>query len=84
MRTLAMLLTAMMLTLPLAGCLGAEEEAPEAPTSTVWDFERPELTWYHLPDAVDAWGNDSMVFEGRNAPFHAMGTYYGIGMSTFE
>ncbi|DAC32801.1 MAG TPA: hypothetical protein D7I05_07370, partial [Candidatus Poseidoniales archaeon] len=74
----------MMLTLPLAGCLGGEEVEPEAPAPTVWDFERPELTWYHMPGAVDAWGNDSLVLEGRNAPFHAMGTYYGIGMSTFE
>ena len=84
MRTMALLLTTMMLTLPLAGCLGGEESEPEAPAPTVWDFERPELTWYHMPGAVDAWGNDSVVFEGRNAPFHAMGTYYGIGMSTFE
>ena len=37
-----------------------------------------------MPGAVDAWGNDSLGLEGRNAPFHAMGTYYGIGMSTFE
>ena len=37
-----------------------------------------------LRGAVDAWGNDSLGLEGRNAPFHAMGTYYGIVMSTFE
>ena len=49
MRTMALLLTTMMLTLPLAGCLGGEEPEPEAPAPTVWDFERPELTWYHMP-----------------------------------
>ena len=38
MRTMALLLTTMMLTLPLAGCLGGEEPEPEAPAPTVWDL----------------------------------------------
>ena len=54
----------------------------EAPS--VWNFDRPELTWYHFSDAVDAWGDEGFEFNERNMPFEATGTYYGIGMSTFE
>ena len=38
-----------------AGCFGEEETEPSIVIETVWDFERPDLTWYHMPDAVDAW-----------------------------
>ena len=52
----AIFLTLLMVSASLAGCFG-EEEAEEAPEiRTVWDFERPELTWYHFADAVDAHG----------------------------
>ena len=62
------------------------DEIVEMPGSTnvVWDFEKPDLTWYHFADAEDAWGNQEYNFEGRNIPFEAIGSYYGIGMSTFE
>ena len=80
----AIFLTLLMISASLAGCFG-EEEAEEVPEiRTVWDFERPELTWYHFDGAVDAWGNDEFNFKERNTPFIATGTYYGIGMSTFE
>lgn len=80
----ALLLALLMVSVSLSGCFGEPEETVEAPASEVWTFERPELTWYHLPGAVDAWGMDDMEFTDRNAPFIAAGTYYGIGMSTFE
>ena len=73
-----------MLSASFAGCFGEEESEVVVEASPVWDFERPELTWYHFPDAVDAWGNEEFGFDGRNMPFEAMGTYYGIGISTFE
>ena len=73
-----------MVSASLAGCFGEEESEPVVAERTVWDFERPELTWYHFEDAVDAWGNNEFNFDDRNMPFIATGTYYGIGMSTFE
>ena len=73
-----------MVSASLAGCFGEEEADPVVAEKTVWDFERPELTWYHFEDAVDAWGNNDFTFDDRNMPFIATGTYYGIGMSTFE
>ena len=45
-----------MLSASFAGCFGEEESEVVVEASPVWDFERPELTWYHFPDAVDAWG----------------------------
>ncbi|MEC8736467.1 MAG: hypothetical protein VXX39_05875, partial [Candidatus Thermoplasmatota archaeon] len=80
----AILVTLMMLSISLAGCMSNEEIEPVQEDSMVWTFERPELTWYHFPDAIDAWGNDTFQFDGRNMPYPATGTYYGIGMSTFE
>ena len=77
-------LAILMVSASLAGCFGEEEEQPVVEAPTVWDFERPGLTWYHFADAVDAWGNEEFEFDGRNMPFEATGTYYGIGMSTFE
>ena len=73
-----------MISASFAGCFGEEETEPVIVIETVWDFERPDLTWYHMPDAVDVWGNDEFDFSGRNMPYLATGTYYGIGMSTFE
>ena len=80
----SMLLAFLMLTLSLSGCFGGPEVEEEITSSNVWTFERPERTWYHFPDAIDAWGNDSIELSGRNMPMPAEGTYYSIGMSTFE
>jgi len=77
-------LAILMVSASLAGCFGEEEEKATVVAPTVWDFERPGLTWYHFADAVDAWGDEEFEFDGRNMPFEATGTYYGIGMSTFE
>lgn len=80
----AVLLTLIMVTCSLSGCFGSETETEDFQIETVWNFEKDPHTWYHLPGGEDAWGNDSRVWEGRNAPHPATGTYYGIGMSTFE
>ena len=80
----AFLLAALMVSLSLSGCFGEPEVEAEEIDLGVWTFERPELTWYHFPDAVDAWGNTTADFSGRNMPYPAQGTYYSIGMSTFE
>ena len=41
-----------MISASFAGCFGEEETEPAIVIETVWDFERPDLTWYHMPDAV--------------------------------
>ncbi len=80
----AVLICLLMVSSSLAGCFG-DEVIPEAPEDPgVWTFEKDPLTWYHLPGAVDVYQNTSFEFSGRNVPFEADGTYYGIGMSTFE
>ena len=77
-------LALLMVSASLAGCFGEEKSEPTESVQTVWNFERPDLTWYHFDGAIDAWGNNDFQFSGRNVPFTATGTYYGIGMSTFE
>ena len=72
---LAVFLVFVFLSTPLAGCFAEEAETTEATIESVWNFEKNDLTWYHYADAVDAWGNDSVVLEGRNLPFPAEGTY---------
>ena len=83
-QAIAILLVFVFLSTPLAGCFAEDAETTVESVESVWNFERNELTWYHYAGAVDAWGNDSVVLEGRNLPYPAEGTYYGIGMSTFE
>ena len=80
----AILLALLMVSVSLSGCFGESKAAKPESQPTVWDFERPMLTWYHFPDAVNAWGDDTFEFSGRNAPYLAEGSYYSIGMSTFE
>ncbi|HJM55227.1 MAG TPA: hypothetical protein QGI72_03160 [Poseidonia sp.] len=80
----AVFFTLLMATCSLSGCFGSEEKPEVIQSETVWTFEKDPLTWYHLPGGVDAWGYENMTFEGRNIPHSATGTYYGVGMSTFE
>ena len=80
----AVLLASLMVSVSLSGCFGEVEVEEDAVIASVWTFERPDLTWYHFPDAVDAWGDDTVDLNGRNVPYPAEGTYYSIGMSTFE
>ena len=79
-----MFLAFLMVSFSLSGCFGEPETEAESSLPSVWDFEKPERTWYHFPNAVDAWGNDSVDLAGRNVPMLAEGTYYSIGISTFE
>ena len=51
----AILLALLMVSVSLSGCFGESETAKPESQPTVWDFERPMLTWYHFPDAVNAW-----------------------------
>ena len=80
----AVMLALLMATCSLSGCFGVDDAEEETNASIVWDFQKEPLTWYHTSGGQDAWGNDTIEWSGRNAPHPASGTYYGIGMSTFE
>ena len=69
----------------LTGCFGQSKPLSAGEElHDYWDIETNNLTWYHFPGGIDVFGNQSIEFSGRNIPMSAQGTYYGIGMSTFE
>ena len=79
-----LILATLVLLASLSGCFGEEEKVKESEKINVWTFEKPALTWYHLPSSVDVWGSNDVDFSGRNMPYSATATYYSISMSTFE
>ena len=93
-RAIAYGLVSLLLTASLSGCFGEEEEVVEE--VNVFDALCEgsgglisNTTWYHYSNATDATKtsdvlNGSSVLVGNNAPVCAIGTYYGIGMTTFE
>ena len=90
MRTVAIVLTVLMLTVPLSGCFGDEEQVFIEKESDFPD-EIPLTTWYHYSGGIDAMdavavsnANITVNLSGDNAPYLTVGSYYGIGMSTFE
>jgi len=81
--------TLLLLSAMLSGCFGGEEEPAPGPSPFDFDEPVPATTWYHYTNATDARNtthflNGSTVLTDNNTPFLAAGTYYGIGMSTFE
>ena len=89
----SVLILLLMLSAMLSGCFGeAEEIVPETPYSP-FSFAQgiPETTWYHYSGAVDATDSAAVIaanisanLSGRNMPFYTEGSYYSIGMTTFE
>lgn len=79
----AILLTCIMATSALAGCFGEEEETVVIVESEFFNFEISNQTWYHYPGGINAMNNTSAL-GGQNTPFETSGTYYSIGMTTFE
>ena len=86
-----MMLVLLVVSAPLGGCFGEEKVVVEE--KGVFDELCPEgianNTWYHYANASDATEisdvfNGTSVLVGNNAPVCAVGTYYGIGMTTFE
>ena len=82
-----------MLILPLTGCLAPEDNRIVVEEPTIFDFLNPipETTWFHYSGAVNALDSDSIEsanltvdLSGDNVPFWTQGSYYGIGMTTFE
>ena len=89
-RRVAVLLVPLMMAASLSGCFGGDE-GPAPPAENPFDFEQPlaNTTWYHYANATNALNtshmlNGTSILVGNNTPFFAIGTYYGIGMSTFE
>ena len=92
MRRAVALVIVLMMTSSLAGCFGDEEEEIIVEKSP-FDFERdiPSTTWYHYSGGIDALNNSAILnanisvnLTGNNVPFWTQGSYFGIGMSTFE
>ena len=80
-----------MISAPLGGCFGKEEVVVEE--KGLFEELCPDgianNTWYHYSNATDATKvshifNGTSVLVGNNVPACAVGTYYGIGMTTFE
>ena len=74
----------------LSGCLEAEDKRTviEEPGIFAEFFERdiPETTWYHYAGGINALDNElgTNNLSGNNIPFWTQGSYYGIGLTTFE
>ncbi len=76
-----------------AGCLEPEDKRTIIEEPGIFDFNReiPETTWYHYADGINALDNLAVEeanitanLTGNNIPFWTQGSYYGIGMTTFE
>ena len=90
MRAVAMMLVLLMVSAPLGGCFGEEEVV--VVEKNIFEELCPQgianNTWYHYSNATDATKisdefNGTSVLVGNNAPVCAIGTYYGIGLTTF-
>ena len=88
----ALVLALFILSTAFSGCFG-DEEASKSKDASPFDFEEdiPETTWYHYAGGVDALNatavgkaNITVNLTGDNLPFWSSGSYYGIGMTTFE
>ncbi len=92
MRRATALLIVIMMTSSLAGCFGSEEEEIIIESSP-FDFEReiPSTTWYHYSGGINALNKSALIeanitvnLTENNIPYWTQGSYYSIGMSTFE
>ncbi len=92
MRTVVVCVAILIIAPTLTGCFGSGDEGPEVEDSvfsSLCDEGVPSTTWYHYANATNAM-NSSSLYNGtdvlieNNSPFCAKGTYYSIGMSTFE
>jgi len=99
MRSVALLLTLLLIAPAISGCFGGDD-APEPEPEGPFVFDQgaiPTTTWYHYPgtvgspSAIDA--TDSAAVAAANitqnltdgsTPFFTQGTYYGTGFDTFE
>ena len=86
MQVRAFFLSLMVVTLSLSGCFGEDEVKESVRVTTPFDLLPSTTTWYHYSGGVNA-TNASIGFDnltGNSTPYPALGTYYGIGDTTFE
>ena len=75
-----------LLTQALSGCFGDDEPIAMVEDDSPFYFNIQDTTWYHYAGAIDA-TNTSLGFEnltGNSTPYNTVGTYFGIGATTFE
>ena len=90
MQKIGVLIIAFLVTPALTGCLEAEDKRTILEEPGIFDqfFSReiPETTWYHYSGGINALDNNLGInnLSGNNIPFWTQGTYYGIGLTTFE
>ncbi len=92
MKSAAVGMVILLILVPLSGCFGDEEEIvliDNSPFAQIGDISN--TTWYHYSGGINALDSESVKLanitenlSGDNAPYSALGSYYGIGMSTFE
>jgi len=89
----ALLLTSMLIMSMLSGCFGNEVIEEEEIIESPFNFEQaiPDGVWYHYSGGVNALNSTAVAaanitanLSGNNAPIFSNGSYYSIGMSTFE
>ena len=83
-----------MLNLPFTGCLfEVDDNRTVIEEPSIFDFNReiPATTWFHYSGAVNALdqnavnqANITANLTGNNVPYWTQGSYYGIGLTTFE
>lgn len=90
---LAILLTIMLSSGALSGCFGDDPPPPEPEVKGPFDFSQPlgNTTWYHYSGGIDATAAEAVAaanitanLTGNNTPYFSVGSYYGIGETTFE
>ena len=91
MKSAAVGMVILLILVPLSGCFGDEEEIvviDNSPFAQIGDISN--TTWYHYSGGINALDSDSVKLanitenlSGNNAPYSALGSYYGIVMSTF-
>ena len=84
MQKILTLVVALMLLPAFSGCLEAEDkDIIEEPG--IFDFGRDiQTTWYHYSGGINALEISNSNLSGANIPFWTQGSYYGIGLTTFE
>jgi len=93
MNKLVFLIIALLVTPALTGCLEPEDKRTITEEPGIFDFNKeiPETTWYHYAGGINALdgnavnqANITANLIGNNVPFWTQGSYYGIGLTTFE
>ena len=80
------ILVVLLVTPSLSGCLGPEDNRIKIEEPTPFDFAVPipGTTFYHYANSMSALNATFDDFTGTNVPLFAKGTYYSMGITTFE